>query len=50
MERYSRPPGPWISQVQSALLEAVLDGEIAAGDEKSAWDYLERHPELLEDG
>jgi poly(A) polymerase len=49
MERLDRRPGPWIARVQRALLEAVLDGAIPAGDEERAWAYLDRHPELLAD-
>jgi poly(A) polymerase len=49
MERYGRPPGPWIARVQGGLLDAVLDGEIGDNDEDAAWNYLERHHELLGD-
>jgi poly(A) polymerase len=49
MERYGRPPGPWIARVQTGLLDALLDGEIGATDEAAAWDYLESHPDLLEE-
>jgi poly(A) polymerase len=49
MERLARHPGPWIARVQGALLEAVLDGAIPAGDVDRAWAYLDRHPELLAD-
>jgi poly(A) polymerase len=48
MERYGRPPGPWIARVQAGLLDALLEGEIDATDEGAPWEYLERHPELLE--
>jgi poly(A) polymerase len=47
MERFGRPPGPWISRVQDALVEAVLEGEIAPGDEDAAWAYLDSHSDLL---
>jgi poly(A) polymerase len=47
MERLGRAPGPWIARVQRALLEAVLDGALPAGDVDRAWAYLDRHPELL---
>jgi poly(A) polymerase len=47
MERFGRPPGPWISRVQDALVEAVLEGEIAPRDEAAAWAYLESHSDLL---
>jgi len=47
MERFGRPPGAWISRVQDALLEAVLEGEIAPDDQAAAWAYLDSHPDLL---
>jgi poly(A) polymerase len=47
MDRLGRPPGPWIARVQGALLEAVLDGAIPAGDLEAAWGYLDQHPDLL---
>ena len=47
MARLGRPPGPWISRVQDALTEAVLEGEIAPGDEAAAWAYLESRTDLL---
>jgi poly(A) polymerase len=46
IEHFQRPAGPWISTVQHALLEAVLDGELAPGDQAAAWSYLDAHPEL----
>jgi poly(A) polymerase len=49
MARLGRGPGPWIGRVQGALLEAVLDGALPAGDADHAWAYLDRHPELLAD-
>jgi poly(A) polymerase len=49
MARLGRGPGPWIGRVQGALLEAVLDGALPAGDADRAWAYLDRHPELLAD-
>lgn len=49
MERYGRPPGPWIGRVQDALLEAVIEGELALdGGKEAAWRYLDAHPELLD--
>ncbi|MDQ6747012.1 MAG: HD domain-containing protein, partial [Candidatus Dormibacteraeota bacterium] len=47
MERFNRPPGPWIAALQAALLEAVLDGELPPGDEVAAWAYLDAHPGLV---
>jgi poly(A) polymerase len=47
MQRFGRPPGPWIKRVKSALEEAILDGALAS-EAQAAWDYLEAHPELLE--
>jgi poly(A) polymerase len=47
MQRFGRPPGPWIKRVKSALEEAIVDGALAS-DAQAAWDYLEAHPELLE--
>jgi poly(A) polymerase len=46
MERFGRPPGPWIKRVKSALEEAIVDGTLPS-DKPAAWDYLEAHPELL---
>lgn len=45
-----RAPGPWIGAVHRALEEAVLEGELAAGDRDAALAWLERHPELLLEG
>ncbi|HXA41926.1 MAG TPA: HDIG domain-containing protein [Candidatus Solibacter sp.] len=50
MARFARPPGAWISRLQDALLEAVLDGDVTEGDEAAAWNFVEAHPELLVDG
>lgn len=36
MAIFSRPPGPWIRDVKERLLNAVLDGEIAADDKAGA--------------
>jgi putative nucleotidyltransferase with HDIG domain len=47
MQRFGRPPGPWIKRVKSALEEAIVDGALAS-EAQAAWDYLEAHPELLE--
>ena len=46
MQRFGRPPGPWIKRVKTALEEAIVDGALTP-DEQAAWDYLEAHPELL---
>jgi poly(A) polymerase len=46
MARFNRPAGPWIATLQHALIEAVLDGDLAPGDEAGAWAYIEAHPEL----
>jgi poly(A) polymerase len=48
MKRFGRPPGPWIKRVKSALEEAIIDGALAS-DSQAARDYLDAHPELLED-
>jgi poly(A) polymerase len=51
MERYGRGPGPWLGRVKQALLDAVLEGDLPAGQagEVAAWSFLETHPELLEE-
>ena len=36
MQMFNRPPGPWIREVKDRLLNAVLDGEIAADDREAA--------------
>ncbi len=36
MAMFNRPPGPWIGMVKDRLLNAVLDGEIAADDREAA--------------
>jgi poly(A) polymerase len=48
MKRFGRPPGAWIKRVKSALEEAIVDGALAS-DAQAAWNYLDAHPELLED-
>jgi len=45
-----RGPGPWVGAVQRAIEDAILDGEIAAGDSEGARRWLESHPELLNGG
>jgi poly(A) polymerase len=47
MQRFQRKGGPWIAVVQSALLDAVINGELPPGDKGAAWTYLEAHKELL---
>ncbi|MBS1719883.1 MAG: CCA tRNA nucleotidyltransferase [Armatimonadetes bacterium] len=42
MERFNREPGPWIKAVKARLTDAVLDGEIEAGDKDAAWALVER--------
>ena len=44
-----RGPGPWVGEVVRALEQAVLDGELAAGDAEAAAGWLRAHPELLEE-
>jgi len=46
MARTGRPAGPWIGRAKLALEEAILDGMPA--DQKSAWNFLETHPDLLD--
>jgi poly(A) polymerase len=42
-----RGPGPWVGMVKAALREAVLDGTIPPGDERSARVWLDEHRDLL---
>jgi poly(A) polymerase len=42
-----RRPGPWLGRAQRALVDAVLDGEIGAGDRDAAEAWLRSRPELL---
>jgi poly(A) polymerase len=44
-----RGPGPWVGQVQRALIEAMLEGEIPPADAAAAEAWLRDHPELLEE-
>jgi len=46
MEHYGHRAGRWISVLQDALVEAIVDGALPANDQDAAWAYLERHPEL----
>ncbi|MHB8719390.1 MAG: CCA tRNA nucleotidyltransferase [Candidatus Dormibacteria bacterium] len=41
-----RPPGPWIGAVHRALEDAVLEGELAAGDAEGARAWLLARPQL----
>jgi poly(A) polymerase len=45
-----RAPGPWVGAVKRALSDAVVEGEVAAGDAGAARRWLAAHPELLEAG
>ncbi len=49
MQLTGRGPGRWVGRAQRALLDAVLDGEIAAADADAARRWLQAHPELLAD-
>ncbi|HZB97601.1 MAG TPA: HD domain-containing protein [Candidatus Sulfotelmatobacter sp.] len=42
-----RGPGPWVGRVKRALLDAVLDGEIMAGDREAARRWLQTRADLL---
>ena len=46
MKLAGRPEGRWVGGVKTALVEAVLDGELAAGDADGAEAWLIRHPDL----
>ncbi len=43
----NRPPGPWVGAVQRALVDAVLEGEFAAGDSAGARQWLLDHPGVV---
>ena len=45
-----RTAGPWLGAVKRALEEAVLEGEIPAGDAQAERAWLQGHRELLDDG
>jgi hypothetical protein len=36
MERYHRPPGPWIREIKIALDDAVIDGKLRPDDRDGA--------------
>jgi poly(A) polymerase len=42
MERYNRPPGPWIRQIKTALDDAVIDGELQPGDREGAYNIADQ--------
>jgi poly(A) polymerase len=42
MERYGRPPGPWIREVKERLLDEVLEGNLRPDDEAGAWALADR--------
>jgi poly(A) polymerase len=41
MERYHRPPGPWIKRVKERVCDAILDGALDPGDVEGAWKIAE---------
>jgi poly(A) polymerase len=43
-----RRPGPWVGAAKRALSDAVVEGEIPAGDGEAAAAWLEAHRELLD--
>lgn len=47
MERYARPPGPWIRTVKERLLDEVLEGNLSPDDTAGAWVLADR---LLAEG
>jgi poly(A) polymerase len=42
MQRYGRPPGPWIREVKERLLDEVLEGNLRPNDEAGAWEMADR--------
>jgi poly(A) polymerase len=42
MERYARPPGPWIREIKERLLEEVLEGNLSPDDRDGAWEVADR--------
>jgi putative nucleotidyltransferase with HDIG domain len=48
MSMAGRGPGPWVGKVKQAIRDAVLDGDIAAGDADAARAWLRARPELLQ--
>jgi poly(A) polymerase len=47
MAMAQRPPGRWVGDVKRALEDAVIEGQIGAGDAEAARRWLDAHPELL---
>jgi poly(A) polymerase len=43
-----RRPGPWVGAAKRALSDAVVEGEVPAGDREAARRWLRAHPALLE--
>jgi poly(A) polymerase len=43
-----RPSGPWVGAAKRALSDAVVEGEVAAGDREAATAWLLAHRELLD--
>ncbi len=41
MERYRRPPGPWIGEIKDRLTEMVRDGALLPGDLERAWEIAD---------
>lgn len=41
MERFERPPGPWIKPVKDFLENEVVEGRLAQDDKESAWKLAE---------
>ena len=47
MAMAGRSAGPWVGRVKRRLEDAVIDGELPAGDAEAARAWLQSHPELL---
>lgn len=37
MDRYARPPGPWLRTIKDRLQNEVIDGRLESGDKEGAW-------------
>lgn len=48
MERYGRPPGPWIKEIKSALCDELLEGRLAPDDKDAAWQIADHLVGVLE--
>ena len=48
MRLAGRPRGPWVGIAMRALMEAVLEGDLAADDAEAATRWLQARPQLLE--